>query len=110
MGIIDIADKVIIFGAVLLEQGVGREVCCVPSSGQYDGSVLSVLVYKLDRGRYRDAYMLTVLLVVDADHLVALLEQLRDLCFFENLDPIRSALSEILKLQVSLGSRHRGIG
>lgn len=75
---------------MLFEQRVGGEVGSVTTRGENDGSVLFVL--------------LTVLLVLYSNYLLAILQDLRDLGLFEDLDTIRRALGEILELTGLAGS------
>jgi len=78
---------------VLLEQGVGGKVGSVTTGRKNDRSVFGVL--------------LTILLVLDTDDLVAILENLADLGLFEDLDSIRGALCEVLELPISLAPWHQ---
>jgi hypothetical protein len=76
--------QVVVLWSVLLEQRVGGEVGSVTTRGENDGSVLFVL--------------LTVLFVFNTNHLLAILQNLRDLGLLEDLDTIRRALGEIFEL------------
>ena len=52
----------------------------------------------LDGTPRRSTHLLAILLILNTHHLLPLLQHLGNLCLFENLDPIRVTLGQVLKL------------